>query len=103
MRGLMFMKGILQPKTSTPMAPKKLYNRVLELGTNSSTSASMTSSLSRDLLACYGEQMNKLSTNEKETSFQQIAQELHLLYGILLQFVNGVKVARHNKKLIIYM
>lgn len=104
-RGLMdefrgYLRGIIQPKTNAPMSTKKLYLKMLELGTNQSTDMSIISPLSNDLFSCVGKS-NNVTTVEKEALFNTIAYELDYLYSRLSESIHAIRIGRHDRDFVI--
>ncbi len=105
-RGLMeefrgYLRGILQPRTSTPMSTKKLYMKMLKLGTDPSRNMSIVTPLVEDLLLCFGSELQSLSTNDREMMFNTIAHELDYLYSCLSESIHAVKIGRHDRDFVI--
>ena len=94
-----YLRGIIQPRTSTPMSSKKLYIKMLELG--SSNDISIVSSFVDDLCLCFGIQLKNLSSEDRETTFNAVAHELDDLYSCLSESIHAVKLGRHDRDFII--
>jgi hypothetical protein len=96
-----YLRGILQPRTSTPMSTKKLYMKMLELGADPSRNMSIVTPLVEDLFLCFGSKLQNLSTNDREMMFNTIAHELDHLYSCLSESVHAVKIGRHDRDFVI--
>ncbi len=96
-----YLKGILQPRSNSPMATKKLYFKMLEIGTDSSRNISIITPLTKDLFLCCDTELKNLSPNNKETIFNSISHELDHLYSRLSESIHAVKVGRHDRDFVI--
>lgn len=105
-RGLMeefkgYVKGLLQPNSSSPMSSRKLYIKMLELGSSQSKTSPIVTEVTRELVACFGGKLEDLSDNEKTTTFNTIANEMEHVYSCLSQSIHSMKLGRHERDLVI--
>lgn len=105
-RGLMeefkgYVKALLQPNSSSPMTSRKLYTKMLELGSSQSKTSPIVTEVTRELVACFGGKLEDLSDHEKTTTFNTIANEMEHVYSCLSHSIHSMKLGRHERDLVI--
>ena len=78
-----YLRGVIQPKTDTPMAKAKLYEKMINMAVKSPETNSTISSIVNDMFQCMKIDSNNLS-DEKEMKIRNgLIKELDNLYESL--------------------